>query len=104
MHFVLSHTDPGAQKCRYLVMLLLQPARFFIPQGSFSHLLSPSPPAASCHVMVQYQAEVTRGLGRILEEEDNLIAAHRWQIEETMAIVRQEMTLLGQVAPLCPSS
>ena len=29
--------------------------------------------------------------------EDNLIAAHRWQIEETMAIVRQEMTLLGQV-------
>ena len=34
---------------------------------------------------------------RILEEEDNLIAAHRWQIEETMAIVRQEMTLLGQV-------
>ena len=34
---------------------------------------------------------------RILEEEDNLVAAHRWQIEETMAIVRQEMTLLGQV-------
>lgn len=34
---------------------------------------------------------------RILEEEDNLISAHRWQIEETMAIVRQEMTLLGQV-------
>ena len=26
-----------------------------------------------------------------------MIAAHRWQIEETMAIVRQEMTLLGQV-------
>lgn len=37
---------------------------------------------------------------RILEEEDNLIAAHRWQIEETMAIVRQEMTLLGQVGVL----
>lgn len=37
------------------------------------------------------------GLSRILEEEDNLIAAHRWQIEETMAIVRQEMNLLGQV-------
>ena len=37
-------------------------------------------------------------LRRILEEEDNLVAAHRWQIEETMAIVRQEMTLLGQVA------
>jgi hypothetical protein len=34
---------------------------------------------------------------RILEEEDDLIAAHRWQIEETMAIVRQEMSLLGQV-------
>ena len=27
------------------------------------------------------------------------MAAHRWQIEETMAIVRQEMTLLGQVLP-----
>ena len=41
---------------------------------------------------------------RILEEEDNLIAAHRWQIEETMAIVRQEMNLLGQVQriPLSP--
>ena len=37
---------------------------------------------------------------RILEEEDNLISAHRWQIEETMAIVRQEMTLLGQVVQL----
>ena len=38
-----------------------------------------------------------RALRRILEEEDDLIAAHRWQIEETMAIVRQEMALLGQV-------
>ena len=37
---------------------------------------------------------------RILEEEDDLVAAHRWQIEETMAIVRQEMTLLGQVLRL----
>ncbi|KAK9904909.1 hypothetical protein WJX75_005265 [Coccomyxa subellipsoidea] len=36
-------------------------------------------------------------MNRILEEEDNLIAAHRWQIEETMAIVRQEMNLLGQI-------
>lgn len=26
-----------------------------------------------------------------------MIAAHRWQIEESMAIVRQEMNLLGQV-------
>ena len=76
----------------------------FDTQGSFCHLPSSLHPAASCHVMFQYQAEVTCGLGRILEEEDNLIAAHRWQIEETMAIVRQEMTLLGQVAPLCPSS
>ena len=37
---------------------------------------------------------------RILEDEDDLIAAHRWQIEETMAIVRQEMALLGQVPPV----
>ncbi|KAK9821120.1 hypothetical protein WJX81_000795 [Elliptochloris bilobata] len=34
---------------------------------------------------------------RILEEEDALIAAHRSQIEDTMAIVRQEMNLLGEV-------
>jgi hypothetical protein len=39
-----------------------------------------------------------------LEEEDNLIAAHRWQIEETMAIVRQEMNLLGQVKQNLSSS
>lgn len=42
--------------------------------------------------------------GRILEEEDALIAAHRSQIEDTMAIVRQEMNLLGEArAPPSPS-
>ncbi len=48
-----------------------------------------------CQQTVQLQSILS--LRRILEEEDNLIAAHRWQIEETMAIVRQEMNLLGQV-------
>eukprot|EP00891_Asterochloris_glomerata_P009246 jgi/Astpho2/9246/e_gw1.00138.35.1_t len=33
----------------------------------------------------------------ILEEEDELIAAHRKQIEDTMTIVRLEMNLLGEV-------
>ena len=33
----------------------------------------------------------------ILEEEDELIAAQRKQIEDTMTIVRLEMNLLGEV-------
>ena len=33
----------------------------------------------------------------ILEDEDELIAAHRRQIEDTMAIVRLEMNLLAEV-------
>lgn len=35
----------------------------------------------------------------ILEDEDELIAAHRRQIEDTMAIVRLEMNLLAEVCP-----
>lgn len=34
---------------------------------------------------------------RILEEEEELIAAHRTQIESNMALVRDEMNLLGEV-------
>ncbi|KAK9812765.1 hypothetical protein WJX72_003335 [[Myrmecia] bisecta] len=36
-------------------------------------------------------------MNSILEEEDELIAAHRKQIEDTMTIVRWEMNLLGEV-------
>ena len=49
------------------------------------------------NILQTVHLQVSFALCRILEEEDNLIAAHRWQIEETMAIVRQEMNLLGQV-------
>ena len=34
---------------------------------------------------------------RILEEEEQLIQAHRQQIEANMALVREEMDLLGEV-------
>ena len=34
---------------------------------------------------------------RILEEEETLIQAHRQQIEANMALVREEMDLLGEV-------
>ena len=38
----------------------------------------------------------------ILEEEEELISAHRAQIERTMALVRDEMNLLGEVQlPAC---
>lgn len=36
----------------------------------------------------------------ILEEEEELISAHRAQIERTMALVRDEMNLLGEVRSL----
>mmetsp|Transcript_4237 Transcript_4237/g.13482 ORF Transcript_4237/g.13482 Transcript_4237/m.13482 type:complete len:200 (-) Transcript_4237:126-725(-) len=36
-------------------------------------------------------------MNTILEEEEEVIAAHRKQIEETMEIVRKEMTLLAEV-------
>ena len=36
---------------------------------------------------------------QLQDEEDELITAHRKQIEATMAIVREEMNLLAQVPP-----
>lgn len=39
---------------------------------------------------------------RILEEEEELIAAHRTQIESNMALVRDEMNLLGEVRRMWP--
>ena len=46
----------------------------------------------------------------ILEEEEELISAHRAQIERNMSLVRDEMNLLGEVclkqaicAQICPS-
>lgn len=36
-------------------------------------------------------------MNSILQEEDDLIAAHRQQIEETMELVRKEMNLLAEV-------
>ncbi|XP_071742318.1 kinesin-like protein KIN-13B [Rutidosis leptorrhynchoides] len=42
-------------------------------------------------------AEVTDDLNALLEEEENLVFAHRKQVEETMDIVREEMNLLVEV-------
>ena len=39
---------------------------------------------------------------RILEEEEELISAHRTQIESNMALVRDEMNLLGEVRVIKP--
>ena len=38
---------------------------------------------------------------QLQDEEEELITAHRKQIEATMAIVREEMNLLAQVIWLC---
>ena len=38
----------------------------------------------------------------ILEEEEELISAHRAQIERNMSLVRDEMTLLGEARPSPP--
>ena len=37
----------------------------------------------------------------ILEEEEELISAHRAQIERNMSLVRDEMNLLGEVRRHC---
>ncbi|GJX09474.1 kinesin-like protein KIN-13B [Tanacetum coccineum] len=42
-------------------------------------------------------AEATNDLVLLLEEEDDLVSAHRKQVEETMDIVREEMNLLVEV-------
>nr|GEX21072.1 kinesin-like protein KIN-13B [Tanacetum cinerariifolium] len=42
-------------------------------------------------------AEATDDLVLLLEEEDDLVSAHRKQVEETMDIVREEMNLLVEV-------
>ena len=45
----------------------------------------------------QYQQERSTLYQQLQDEEDELITAHRKQIEATMAIVREEMNLLAQV-------
>lgn len=52
----------------------------------------------------QYQQERSLLYQQLQDEEDELITAHRKQIEATMAIVREEMNLLAQVWLLtCPA-
>ena len=53
-----------------------------------------------CGDLAEQQVEQDRSLlyQQLQDEEDELITAHRKQIEATMAIVREEMNLLAQVA------
>lgn len=47
----------------------------------------------------QLERERSQLYQQLQDEEDELITAHRKQIEATMAIVREEMNLLAQVMP-----
>ena len=47
----------------------------------------------------QLERERSQLYQQLQDEEDELITAHRKQIEATMAIVREEMNLLAQVPP-----
>ena len=47
----------------------------------------------------QLERERSQLYQQLQDEEDELITAHRKQIEATMAIVREEMNLLAQVLP-----
>ncbi|RZS12232.1 hypothetical protein BHM03_00043633 [Ensete ventricosum] len=56
--------------------------------------------SASDTVSKQYEQEAScndEEINALLEEEDDLIAAHRKEIENTMEIVREEMNLLAEV-------
>ena len=55
-------------------------------------MLSRDPSPA--HDLREAQEELA---ANILEEEDELISAHRQHIEETMDVVRREMNLLAEV-------
>ena len=54
-------------------------------------------PTAFCPPSTPHCSDVEDVLGAIMAAEDDLIASHRQHIEESMAAVREEMNLLGEL-------